>query len=91
VDEAALERWRASLDNMDRIKKRIREIAGEQWSSYLREPPDTPVGLNAEKRPAAVIDEGARWVDAHPHRSFVIIIAIISLFYLLLGGFVGRG
>ena len=34
--------------------------------------------------------ETVRWVDHHPLQAFAIILTVISLFYLLVGGFVGR-
>jgi hypothetical protein len=95
VEQAAVERWRASREKLTRIKGRIDRIVSEQWPSLPREPPEMPVDLNAEKRPAAVIgnaiDDAMRWVDDHPQRTFVIILTAISLFYLLVGSLVGRG
>ena len=96
VEQAALERWRASRERLARIRGRIDGIISEQWPSLLREAPlDMAVGPNVEKRPADVIGnavhEVVRWVHDHPQRAFVIIMATIPLFYLLLGGFVARG
>ena len=94
VEQAAVERWRSSRENVARIKGCIDEIISEQWPSFPREPLDMPVGLNARKRPADVIGnathEAMRWVDHHPLQAFAIILTVISLFYLLVGGFVRR-
>ena len=90
------QRWSAG-DRTGKILARIKgriEIISEQWPSFPREPLDMPVGLNARKRPADVIGnathEAMRWVDHHPLQAFAIILTVISLFYLLVGGFVGR-